>query len=134
MLKNIAKDYAKLFSSILKLFFLILLCVLTSAIVVFPLWKLASVSPDIYTIITLSVIALLALFFAVKKIKTAGVKKTLLFLFNFIIIAGGLISIFTAVIYGKKILALPVFILMIFLYGISTSLKKHQPFPHNDRF
>lgn len=118
MLKNIAKGYGQLFSSILEILFLQVLCIACAAVVVLPLWKFATASPKFYTICALAVILALAVFVIIRKIKSSGAKKCLVFLAKFLVIFGGLFSIFVLVIYGMKILALPFLVLMIFLYGI----------------
>ncbi len=125
MIKKIVKGYGQLIRSILQILFLLVLCVACGAVVVLPLWKFATVSPAAYSFTFIAVIALLAVFFAAKKIKSAGAKKTLVFCAKFLVIAGGLFSIFALVIFRLKILALPVLLLMIFLYGILSFKTKN---------
>lgn len=118
MLKKIARSYGQLFSSILQILFLLALCIICGAIVVFPLWKFATYSPSTYTFTFIALIAVLAIHFAVKKIKSIGARQALLFFAKLLVITGGFFLIFELVIFNFKILAIPVFILVIFLYGI----------------
>jgi len=126
LIKKIAKGYSELFGSILKILFLLVLCVAFGAAIVFPLWKFASSAPEIYTFTVLAAAALLAAFFAAKKIKANGARRTFISLAKFAVVAGGAASIFVLVIFGLKILSLPVLVLMIFLYGILTFASKKE--------
>lgn len=126
MIKKIVQGYGQLFSSILKILFLLLLCVAFASVIVFPLWKFATVSPEIYTYTILAVIAFFLIFLLIKKIKSQNAKKNLVSIAKFLVIAGGIFSIFVLVIYGMKILALPVLVLMIFLYGILSFKIKNE--------
>lgn len=118
MIKKIVQGYGQLAKSILQVFLLLVLCVGCGAVIVFPLWKFATFSPSAYSFTFIALISLLAAFFAFRKIKSAGVKKTLSFCAKFLVIAAGLCSIFALVVFRLKILAVPVFLLMLFLYGI----------------
>lgn len=126
LIKKIAKGYSELFGSILKILFLLVLCVAFGAAIVFPLWKFASSAPEIYTFTVLAAAAILAAFFAAKKIKSNGARRTFISLAKFAVVAGGAASIFVLVIFGLKILSLPVLGLMIFLYGILTFASKKE--------
>lgn len=121
LIKKIAKGYSELFGSILKILFLLVLCVAFGAAVVFPLWKFASSAPEIYTYAVI-----LAAVFAAKKIKSNGARRTLIALGKFAVIAGGAASIFVLVIFGLKILSIPVLVLMIFLYGMLSFASKKE--------
>lgn len=124
MIRKIVQGYGRLIKSILQIFFLLALCAACGAVVVFPLWKFATVSPAAYSFTFIAVIAALAIFLALKKIKSAGAHKTLSFCAKFLVVAGGLCSIFALVVFRLKILAVPVFILMIFFYGILSFIFK----------
>ena len=126
LIKKIAKGYGELFGSILKILFLLVLCVGFGAAVVFPLWKFASSAPEIYTYAVIFAAAILAAVFAAKKIKSNGAKHTLIALSKFAVVAGGAASIFILVIFGLKILSIPVLVLMIFLYGMLSFASKKE--------
>ncbi len=60
---RILKGYASLFKSLALFLALMAVCVGTGFLVVFPLWKLASAKPDIYTIVCAVVLcAIIAIF------------------------------------------------------------------------
>lgn len=118
MIQKLVKGYGQLFSSILKVLFLLGLCAACGAVVVFPLWKFATAAPKAYTAVALAAIVLAAVIAAAKKAKSAGAKKSLLFAAKFLVVAGGAFLVFALVVFGQKLLALPAIVLIIFLYGI----------------
>ncbi len=126
MIKKIAKGYSELFSSILKILFLLILCIAFGAAIVFPLWSFASSAPEIYTFTALGAAALFLAIFAAKKIKSDGARRALIALSKFAVLAGGAAAIFVLVIFGFKILSLPVLVLMIFLYGMLSLASKKE--------
>lgn len=118
MIKNIIQGYGHLISSILKILSLLLVCIAAGAAFVFPLWKFATDLPGIYTITVLVLMAVIFVILAVKKIKNAGLAKSLVSAAKFFIIAGGLVFSVYLVMKGMRFLAIPVIILMIVLYGL----------------
>ena len=68
MLVNFKKALKKSFSSLLKFILLVLICLIFSFVIVWPLWKWATVSPESYSIILLSLLACFLVYKIVKKI------------------------------------------------------------------
>lgn len=68
MLVNFKKALKKSFSSLLKFILLVLVCLIFSFVIVWPLWKWATVSPESYSIILLSLLACFLVYKIVKKI------------------------------------------------------------------
>ena len=68
MLVNFKKALKKSFSSLLKFILLVLICLIFSFVIVWPLWKWATVSPESYSIILLSFLACFLVYKIVKKI------------------------------------------------------------------
>ena len=60
--------FGKSFVSFLKIMGLIILCIGAAFAIVWPLWKFATAASRIYTIVVLSLIAILIVYFIVKKI------------------------------------------------------------------
>ena len=118
MIKRIFKSYQKLFSSLTKIFILLLCCFCICLALVFPLWKWAQYSPKSYTILLLSFIAILLLFVLIKSIKRRGIKVWLFRLTKILIITIGFLGIISSVFNGKRVLALLCLLALFFLYGI----------------
>lgn len=68
MLVNFKKALKKSFSSLLKFILLVLVCLTFAFVIVWPLWKWATVSPESYSIILLSLLACFLVYKIVKKI------------------------------------------------------------------
>ena len=58
MIQKIVAGYGKLFISLLKVLALVVLCALFAFVLVLPLWKFATVSPQAYSITVLVSFAL----------------------------------------------------------------------------
>lgn len=67
-MNKLTKILKHIFSFLLKFFLLIICCALFALIIVWPLWKWATVSPTSYSIVLLSAVALLIVFAIAKKI------------------------------------------------------------------
>lgn len=118
MLKNIATNYKNMFSSTGKIILLFLICVGLGAIIVFPLWKFATVTPNVYSTVVMIIMAITAIFLCFKRIKQVGIKKFLKTIAKIFIIALGLYLCFAFVLNGQRLFAIPTLIVMIILYGI----------------
>lgn len=67
-MNKLSKILKSIFSFLFKILLLILACGLFALIIVWPLWKWATVSPTSYSIVLLSAVALLIVFAIAKKI------------------------------------------------------------------
>jgi len=125
MIKKIVEGYEKLFNSVGKIFLLLLFCAALGVAFVYPLWKFATVSPKIYTIVIFSIFLITILFFCLKKIKDSGIKNFMLSFAKIITILAGISLCIYLVSIGKRFLAIPSLVLIIVIYGIiSFGFKK----------
>ena len=118
MIKNIAHGYGKLLGSTLKILFLLAACTLLGAAIVYPLWKFATTKPTEYTVTILVLVAATLIFLLIKKIMAAGAKTTLLQFARIAVIAAGIIGSVALVLNGMRLLAIPVTVAAVILYGI----------------
>ena len=118
MIKKIILGYKNIFLGAAKLLLLLLLCTGAGALVVFPLWKFATVSPRAYTVFVLVIAAAAAIFLIAGKIRKSGIKSFAKTLLKIAIIAGGLSLCVALVMAGKRFFALPILLAMIFFYGL----------------
>lgn len=105
------------FSSVLRVFLLIALCVASSLILVWPLWKFSTSFPKIYTVIVLALIGGAAVFFAAKKIIKSDKIAVIRFFINLILIALTLFFCVKFILDGSRIIGL-----IIFLAGIAVEI------------
>lgn len=127
MIKKILKGYGTLFSGIIKILLLFLLCLAAGTVFVVPLWHFASVSPKIYTAVVLSLSSAILLFLLIKHFKSRGFTA-------FLISAGKLLCpllflVVSAILIldGKVLAVIPLFILCVILYGLIAFTSKHSP-------
>lgn len=71
MLKQIISGYVTMFLAAVRFIILLAVCVGTGFLVVFPLWKLASTKPALYSLICLSLLGLLVAGLAFGRIRKA---------------------------------------------------------------
>jgi len=62
-------------SSVAKILLIILLCGVSGILIAFPLWKLASIYPAVYTAIALTLISAALIFYIVRYFAKISVKK-----------------------------------------------------------
>lgn len=105
------------FSSVLRVFLLIALCVASSLILVWPLWKFSTSFPKIYTVIVLALIGGAAVFFAAKKIIKSDKIAVIRFFINLILIVLTLFFCVKFILDGSRIIGL-----IIFLAGIAVEI------------
>ncbi len=105
------------FGSVIRLFLLIALCVASSLILVWPLWKFSTSLPKVYTVIVLALICGAAVFFVVKKIIKSDKIAVFRFFVNLILIALTLISCVHFILGGNRLLGL-----IVFLAGIALEI------------
>lgn len=105
------------FSSVIRVFLLIALCVASSLILVWPLWKFSTSFPKIYTVIVLALIGGAAVFFAAKKIIKSDKIAVIRFFINLILIVLTLFFCVKFILDGSRIIGL-----IIFLAGIAVEI------------
>lgn len=131
MIQKIVAGYGKLFISFLKVLALVALCAIFAFVLVLPLWKFATTSPQAYSITILVLFALGILFFIGKNLRvylTAGfptpkeknkrIKRLLNIAGRFIIIISGLIGIVICILKESVIATWVILLLAIILYGV----------------
>jgi hypothetical protein len=107
----------KLFS-ILKIFLLFVVCILTSIILVWPFWKFSTALPSAYTIVVLSVIAIFLIYLTTKKILHSKKRSVIKVFVNLAVIFAGIFFTVFFVLTDKKLLSLLLFILTIVILTV----------------
>ena len=105
-------------SNIGKIILLVILCIFIGLIISYPLWKFATVSPELYTIICLFLIGLLILFFTIKFIRKNTIKKNIRFFLKVIIFLAGISGSIMLVLSEHRFFALLCFLMMLILFFI----------------
>lgn len=105
-------------TSIGKIIFLIIFCVLTGLVISFPLWKFATVSPSLYTTICLILIGLSIIFLIYKFIRKNSAKKNIRFFLKTVIFLAGFTGSILLVLSEHRLLALLSIIVMMILIFI----------------
>lgn len=105
-------------SNIGKIILLVIFCIFIGLIISYPLWKFATVSPELYTIICLFLIGLLILFFAIKFIRKNTIKKNIRFFLKVIIFLAGISGSIMLVLSEHRFFALLCFLIMLILFFI----------------
>ena len=105
-------------SNIGKIFLLVIFCIFIGLIISYPLWKFATVSPELYTIICLFLIGLLILFFTIKFIRKNTIKKNIRFFLKVIIFLAGISGCIMLVLSEHRFFALLCFLMMLILFFI----------------
>lgn len=145
MIKKILSGYSNILKRIAKILLLVLVCVLFSLIVVFPLWKFATVSPSIYTAVVSAFFIIVLLFFLSKKClkycceknltaeeKSNRKKSLLLTIVKTLIILIGIAFACFLVLKNKRLLALIALLITVVLYGILAFGVKKQTVQSNN--
>lgn len=107
----------KLFS-ILKIFLLFVVCILTSIILVWPFWKFSTALPSAYTIVVLSVIAIVLIYLITKKIIHSKKRTVIKVFVNLVVIFAGIFFTVFFVLTDKKLISLLLFILTIVILTV----------------
>ena len=131
MLQKIISGYGKLLIAFLKVLALIALCAIFAFVLVLPLWKFATTSPQAYSITILVLFALGILFFTGKSLRvylTAGfptseeknkrIKRLLNIAGRFFVIISGLIGIVICILKESVVATWGILLLAIILYGV----------------
>ena len=105
-------------SNIGKIILLVIFCIFIGLIISYPLWKFATVSPELYTIIYLFLIGLLILFFTIKFIRKNTIKKNIRFFLKVIIFLAGISGSIMLVLSEHRFFALLCFLMMLILFFI----------------
>ena len=105
-------------SNIGKIILLFIFCIFIGLIISYPLWKFATVSPELYTIICLFLIGLLILFFTIKFIRKNTIKKNIRFFLKVIIFLAGISGSIMLVLSEHRFFALLCFLMMLILFFI----------------
>lgn len=105
-------------SNIGKIILLVIFCIFIGLIISYPLWKFATVSPELYTIISLFLIGLLILFFTIKFIRKNTIKKNIRFFLKVIIFLAGISGSIMLVLSEHRFFALLCFLMMLILFFI----------------
>ena len=105
-------------SNIGKIILLVIFCIFIGLLISYPLWKFATVSPELYTIICLFLIGLLILFFTIKFIRKNTIKKNVRFFLKVIIFLAGISGSIMLVLSEHRFFALLCFLMMLILFFI----------------
>lgn len=105
-------------SNIGKIILLVIFCIFIGLIISYPLWKFATVSSELYTIICLFLIGLLILFFTIKFIRKNTIKKNIRFFLKVIIFLAGISGSIMLVLSEHRFFALLCFLMMLILFFI----------------
>lgn len=105
-------------SNIGKIILLVIFCIFIGLIISYPLWKFATVSPELYTIICLFLIGLLILFFTIKFIRKNTIKKNIRFFLKVIIFLAGISGSIMLVLSEHRFFALLCFLMILILFFI----------------
>ncbi len=95
--------------SVLRFILLITICIISSLILVWPLWKFSTSLPKVYTIIVLTILGAALIFLAVKKIIKSKAISVIRFFVNLAIIFATLIFSVRFIIGGNRIIGLIIF-------------------------
>ena len=105
-------------SNIGKIILLVIFCIYICLIISYTLLKIATVSPELYTIICLFLIGLLILFFTIKFIRKNTIKKNIRFFLKVIIFLAGISGCIMLVLSEHRFFALLCFLMMLILFFI----------------
>ena len=104
-----AQTPKKHFSSFFRFIFLTAVCVCSSLILVWPLWKFSTLTPKVYTATVIIIIAVLLVYFIIKKIRKSRPTAVIQFFVNLIIICAALFFSASFILHGNRLLGLVIF-------------------------
>ncbi len=114
-------------SNAAKIVLLVIFCAAAGFIISFPLWKLATTAPGVYTTISLAVILAAAAFLAFRAIKKLSFISILRLILNIAIVVGGCGGAVLLLLQEKRLFALLAFCAMLFLCFLANSLLYEKP-------
>lgn len=120
VLKKIFKGYLSIGVMLVQFLALLALCVLVAAIIVFPLWKLAVISPNLYSSVCALLIFGVLCFVLVPPLRQKYRKNPKLFIISLVrkaVLLGGLVVSVMLVLHFMRVYALLVFIVTLLAYG-----------------
>ena len=136
MFRQILKGYSQILSSILKVLALLAICALVGIALVYPLWYFATKLPQTYTFCVTAIACILFLIWLVLKIRSAGLKNSLIFFTKFLIITSTVLGFVFLVFAGKRLFTIFEIIFAFFLYGFVSFIfklsQKTKDFSEND--
>ncbi|GEM_PF-4431885 len=124
--KSLISEYTNIFTTLLKVLVLLVLCTILGAIVVYPLYKAATEFPAAYTLIVAGVFITLFLIHVFLKARSKGLFQSLMTFFRIAIVAGGLYLCIILVLGGNRLLAALIIPVILVLYGISLGISKSR--------
>lgn len=132
MIGRILKGYLGLLASLARIAALASACVAAALVVVYPLWRLATGNPDAYTLVCGILFALIAVFLAVSRMRTAHRLDPARFrrsLLKFSILAVGLPLFVILVLSWHRLAAFALLLLTAAAWGAAAFLPhgEHRP-------
>lgn len=118
MIQTIARGYRALLGATVKVILLLAACTALGAATVYPLWYFATSAPSAYTVTMSIIIALALLLVVIRRVRAAGIMAVLRAFLRVAVVMAGIVSCVALVLYGKRLLAIPVIVATIFLYGV----------------
>lgn len=131
MIQKIVSGYGKLLLSLVKILALIGLCALFAFVLVLPLWKFATISPELYSATIIILFTMGIVFFIVKSLRNfliAGfptpqerkkrIRRLLNILGRILVIFLGLIAMIICILQELPLALWLVLLLTIILYGV----------------
>lgn len=125
-INNLLREYTSIFSTLLKITGLLLLCVILGAAVVYPLYLLATEFPRLYSWIVIAAAAVSIVIWIILTVKKAGLRPTLRWLASFALIAGAAVISIFLILNNQRFLAIPVLIAALILWGLLKMFTKKQ--------
>lgn len=96
----------KIIFNLIKLISLVLFCLITSFLVVLPLYFFSTKSSNLYTVLGISIVLLSIVYFIVKICKNNSIKKNIIIALCTVIIISGLYSTFIFITQENRIMAI----------------------------
>ncbi|MCR5046518.1 MAG: hypothetical protein K6A42_08075 [Treponema sp.] len=118
------KIKSKIFS-FLKFAGFIAACVVTSIVVIAPLWLFASKKPELYSALVLAAAAIFVLRKIIVSAKKAGVKRSLFFAAKLLVVAAGFLGAYFSLVFWQRILFIVSVIAAIILFQILCRVEKN---------
>lgn len=118
MAKNIRSLIKKQFASAGKFTVLVIVCILSGIIIVWPLWWFATTAPGVYTAAVITVLAAYAAYRIIRKARSSPWRSVVRVLLHIAVVAGGLCAAVMLVFEGHRFAAIPVMIFIPVLYLI----------------
>lgn len=120
MIRQIVSGYLGILRTLLGVAVMLVLCVGAGALIAWPLWKLATSDPSVYTVIFCVLLAAIVVFFAASRIRAAFRKRPRAFLIRLasvLVLVLGFAGAILLVFAWQRLLAAAAVILTLALYG-----------------